>query len=102
MIAGALLDRIATLLELVRERRAIVRTDLSCRAEDRPGGKRHDPPVLSDRIRDDDMAVQMRVRRVARKDPAGEALIAVGPTPWEGQVWGAYAAAWIAQSRYSS
>jgi hypothetical protein len=78
MLAGAPLDRITPLLELVRERRPVVRTDLPRRAEDRPRGDRDDPPVLPDRTRDDDMAVQMRVRRVARKDPARSGVPILG------------------------
>ena len=50
MFAGAPLDRIATLLELVRERRAVVGADLARGAEDRPGGDRDDLPVIADAL----------------------------------------------------
>jgi hypothetical protein len=65
VLAGALIDLIATLGELVCERRAVVGADLPRGAEDRPRGDRDDPPVLAHGARDHDMAVQLRVGRVA-------------------------------------
>jgi len=64
VLPGTPVDRKTALLQLLRERGAVVRAQLPCGVEDRPGGDRDDPPVLPDRARDDHMAVQMRVRHV--------------------------------------
>jgi hypothetical protein len=78
MFAGAPLDRITPLLKLVRERRAVVGTDLPRGAEDRPGSDRDDLPVLADRTRYDDVAVQLRVRRVPFKDTPRSGVAVLG------------------------
>ena len=78
MFAGAPLDRITPLLKLVRERRAVVGTDLPRGAEDRPGSDRDDLPVLADRVRDDHMAVQLRVGAVSCKDTPRSGVAVLG------------------------
>jgi hypothetical protein len=78
VFAGAPLDRITTLLELVRERGAVVGAKLARGAEDRPGGDRDDLPVIADGARDDHMAVELRVGRVCLEDAAGGGVPVLG------------------------
>ncbi len=78
VFAGAPLDRIAPLLELVRERGAVVGAKLAGGAEDRPGGDSDDLPVIADGARDDHVAVELRVGRVCLEDAAGGGVPVLG------------------------
>ena len=64
VLARALLDRVPLPHELLGERGAVERPELPRAAEDRPRRDGHDPVVLADRAGDDDVAVQLRVRRL--------------------------------------
>src|SRR5450759_5590124 len=75
--AGALLDRVALPCQLLRERRAIERPDLSDAAEDRARGDGHDAVVLPDRAGDHDVGMQLRVRRLNATHSPG-CRVAVG------------------------
>jgi hypothetical protein len=70
MFAGARLDHVPALLELVGERRAVVGAKLAGGAEDRTRGDCDDLAVVADRACDDNVAVQLRVGCVSLEHAA--------------------------------
>ncbi len=74
--AGPQLDRIPLPRQLLRQRGAVERPDLTCTSEHGPGGDRDDSLVLTHRPRDHDMRMQLRVGRLSARDtPRGRVSV---------------------------